>query len=376
MLRLQTLNDDCLIKIFRYLSLNDLVRIVDYDDRFSVPARFVFSRRFGRKRLGIDKFWYQKSDTIKARTLRMLNHFGDLLTFISVSYSDLVEPNQALANAFITKCRPSLLRIELSGIFEAEPHQLLGVFENVEAVSFIEGEWCVLMSQFNVTFPNAKSLHIRNIKMSDSQTTELLRQSYPSLEHFSLLERDGPYVDIHDLAAMNPQIRTLSLSNCGMRRVDWSTLLQTFETRLPQLQTFEMVELSYWTNYNWLASVAIAYNENGKSVSIYNADESITTLIKLVIQWPDLKQLMFPYKNLDFESVDILNDVLNCDSLEKLSICYRYPTTSTIFSGNWQMVKATLDTVVEANGNKWTTQVVFEMKTYHRLSYLIYFVRV
>lgn len=305
-LKLQDLIDDCLIEIFRYLSLNDLVRIVDCDKRFRTPARYVFARRFSKKRFFMDQFWYKKNGTIKARTLRMIDHFGDLLSHMSITM-----------------------------------------------------------------------MKLKNIQTEEFEKIQLLQQNYPSVESFAFRERDGSEKNIRQFAELNPQIRSLSICISLMYVANWPHLLETIAKYLPNLQTFQLVEHSYWTNYNWLPVVAITIGENDeRTVEIFKANKTTRTLIELVIQWPELKQITFPFKNLDFESVDILGDVLKCKSLEKLSICYRHPTTDTVFSGDSATIKADLDKVVALDGNMWKTKLVFKMNTYHRLNYFVSFERV
>lgn len=374
-LRLQDLNDDCLIKIFRSLSLNDLVRIVDFDERFTTAAKYVFGRRFGKKPFKMDKFWYNKTEMIRARTLSMLNYFGEVITHLHLTYEDLIEPNEDLGNVLIAKCRKSLLKIVFSGTNPSIIPQLIEPFENVQAVSFEYGESCDLISQFNKWFPKADTLSLREIQLSADEKVRLFQQNYPAVKHFTYIEPHMPSVDIKDLAELNPQFKSLSISPPLTHAVEWSDLLEVIATNLPNLQTFELIEKSY-ALHQLVPNVVVTNNANGKIVNIFFADENIANLISLAAKWSDLKELIFPYKSCWFESEAILNAVFNCESLEKLSVGYRHPTTYTIFSENYTTVQKALDYAVAVNGNKWKTNVTFETGKLRRFDYFINFDRV
>lgn len=378
-LRLKDLNDDCLIKIFRSLSLNDLVRIVDFDERFTAAAKYVFGRRFGKKPFKMDKFWYNKTEMIRARTLSMLNHFGEVITHLHLTYEDLIAPNEDLGSVLIAKCRKSLVKIVFSGTSQSIIPQLIEPFENVQAVSFEHGVYCDLISQFNKWFPKADTLSLREIKLSADEKVRLFQQNYPAVKHFTFIEPHTPSIDINDFAELNPQLISLSISPPLIHAVDWSDLLEVIAKNLPNLQTFEwfeLIEQSYELHQLVPNVVVTNNNANGKIVNIFFADKNTANLINLVAKWSDLKELIFPYKSCWFESEAILKAVFDCESLEKLSVGYRHPTTYTIFSENYTTVQRALDDAVAVNGNKWKTNVTFETSKLRRFDYLINFDRV
>lgn len=372
-LKLKDLNDNCLIKIFSYLSLNDLVRIVDFDERFSAPAKYVFGQRFGKNPFKMDRFWYKKSKWVRARTLSMLNHFGDKITEIDVFYEDLTDPNEELGNLIIEKCHKSLVKINFRGTNQSRITKLIEPFENVRAVSFEHGESCDLISEFNKWFPKAKSLSLLQMKLTNDDKNRL-QHNFPALEHFSFIESDQHHIDVNRFCELNPQIKSLSISDISLREVDWQNLFNVFATNLPNLQKFELIVRNHML-LKWMPSIVIENTDNGKIVNISNAS-NITNLINLVIKWPDLKKLIFPYKDYGFEAEKILNAVLKCESLEKLCIGYRHPTIYNAFSEDWITVKSLLDNAVAANGNKWKTNVVFVNCFLRRFDYWIHFEKV
>lgn len=138
-LKLLDLNDDCLMAIFEYLTLDELADIASICTRFRSVARDVFSRRHKLNCLEIYVKEHPQSmegDLVHRRkTASIIRHFGDLLTKLKVNFDVDKSLNAFIYNMMVNYCTGMLERLELRNCMHLEPDKIIdpaALFRNVK----------------------------------------------------------------------------------------------------------------------------------------------------------------------------------------------------------------------------------------------------
>lgn len=81
------LNDDCLEKVFSYLSRNDLVNVSETNSRFTFASERAFTRKYGKVQTTVSMIQNNRvnADVLKS-SLKLLKKFGHLITKLLVEF--------------------------------------------------------------------------------------------------------------------------------------------------------------------------------------------------------------------------------------------------------------------------------------------------
>lgn len=218
-LKLHDINDKCLIAIFKYLSMIDLVNIVEYDKRFIEPAKDAFSQKFINSKVSVSNEYESKTEKTTF-SLNLLNHFGDQITKLKVVYGKKRKFNKLLESTINAKCHKTLLEINFENADGDTMQKITHPFEKVQIVRFVGGPLCNLVPELGKWFPNAYGLELKLMKSvpHDKDYNKAFMKHFPSLTHFAVSnadkgKRDITQRDIIQFIDLNPQITSLYVEN-------------------------------------------------------------------------------------------------------------------------------------------------------------------
>lgn len=162
-MKLTELNNDCLERIFHFLSLGDLLTIAHTNKQLKPAADSAFSHNFGNKKFTFcfgHRFWYGVKNPIEINTkqaaVRLLRCFGHLIFDISVDHQmSKVIPQ---INRY---CYGTLLEVTFIGTFG---NRLFKCWKNPFAIAqtvrfnrcFLNGD----LKKLNKWFPNMCNLRL------------------------------------------------------------------------------------------------------------------------------------------------------------------------------------------------------------------------
>lgn len=179
---IENLNDNCLIEIFKDLSLDDLINVSVSSARFKVSSCIVFKKNFA-KNVIVDP------DKNRLRSVVLLKTFGHLIDGLTVIYKeDYNRFNQELDQAIIKYSAESVTEIEFikSDKFLFN-NQIVRPLAKVTKVTFIR---CVVgrcIFEFNKWFPNAHSLELLESTIVSTSDAMCIEQPFPKLTHLAII---------------------------------------------------------------------------------------------------------------------------------------------------------------------------------------------
>lgn len=223
--KIQDLNDDCIDKIFGYLSYDDVLSVSQVCQRFEIRARDTFRR----KRHNVHVF------TVEANESKyLLRRIGPALSKLEIFFGEDVVRNAQTIDVATKCCVDTLTEITLHCL--SKRNKLRKPFNRVDKLTL---SFCDMIGHFKLVkwFPNLTCLtyhHTKNLK-------KFMNQNIPSLDTLNI-----NYVTTHKetitMLTANPQIRTLSLTfvsegGLGIQH----NLLAAIDKALPQLETLNLV---------------------------------------------------------------------------------------------------------------------------------------
>lgn len=318
------LNDNCLIQIFQHLSMNDLVNIVDYDNRVSNAAQFVFNKKFADNCFTISNRLDRKNEKVPW-SVTLLKHFGAIIKKLHVVYDERYRRiDMLIDNTIISHCRKSLVEIKFENADSFTMYDINEPFENVLVVSFVRSKFCDLISNFGKWFPMAHTLHLHHQPRQDYDERRMLESHLPALKHFKIWNTQDKKVDVnapegrinnYNIAAflkLNPQLESVLILFDDYDDVTADNRLALASNRRQSAYMYSSAESSY----------------NERSFGpLHGFDGIVLDREILAIIKSDLKNLENLNLIFDHESPGIpLQNVL-FDKLKTLTIYYRNTDT-------------------------------------------------
>lgn len=270
-LKIFNINDHCLIKIFEYLSIEDLVNLSIVIPRFKSSTSIVFKQNFAKHVININNAIMPTMDQLPS--VLLLQSFGHLIKKLKVNYKDDYNRfNGVFEKAIIKYCNKSVTEIEL---MNADKFAFTQIKRPLMVVSKVVFTKCVVgrfFFEIGKWFPNAQSLQILESTILSASDVKCIEQNYPKLEHLAIInpqQRDEGYNDV-DLDSLlyqpkfanvnlkatidlNPQLRSLKLKHnnndfvtthhnyadrCGIEITP--TLLAYMNEKLPLLDELDL----------------------------------------------------------------------------------------------------------------------------------------
>lgn len=209
--QLDDLNEYCLIEIFKYLTIDDLVNIVQFNNNFNIAALVAFKWKYGNKVIEVS-VEYNSMTKEPLWCIELLKFFGSATTKLRVKYyeDDSHQIDDAIDNAIMTYCQESLIEIE---ILHGKRYTMNGIdkpFKNVEVVSFVGGIVSEIVYGFGKWFPKAHTLKFKDA-VQPKYFSNMEMKNAPALLHFETRIRYYERDDIisRQIIKTNPQLTTL-----------------------------------------------------------------------------------------------------------------------------------------------------------------------
>lgn len=231
--KLTSLDNDCLEKIFKYLTLKDLLNVADSNKRLKQVADTVFTLNHGKKQLNLIDFNSILGSNLiissaeiyvgdLKTSLQMLRCFGHSISRVLINrngntndsnarYSTIRETLLIYVNVFCTK---SLTDIEIIGDDKLRINQLENSFTNIERVQIWNCE-LTKETQLNHLFPNVRCMYLYGIRITDWNSIEC---HFPVLDDLKVygIWMNGIEYDIFNskycatILKLNPQLKMVN----------------------------------------------------------------------------------------------------------------------------------------------------------------------
>lgn len=223
------MNVDCLLKIFRLMSLSDLAKVADVCILFREVAMLAFQCDWKNETIRLSN----KSKEDKLDATSIIRNFGDQLQKVNIVFD--VHGNDKFFNMIIENCGTQLSEVNVSSTcFNIETNKVLS-----------KANIC----RFNAKFTNVKCLRFNN-NTDDITEPECIEQTFSAMDQLHISGYPFKNENIERFVQSNPQIRILSLFHCN--KVDEAkSLLETIDQQLPQLE-----ELGLWIHGHTAAPAA------------------------------------------------------------------------------------------------------------------------
>lgn len=186
---LMNLNDDCLIKIFRYLSVADIAKVSEVCKLFKDLALTAFKTEWKEKVVNI----LNSSKELRIESMRIIREYCSILKKIHIGFGDN-KYNEIFFDVIFEKCTLNLIEIEFSG-----PGYLCYVDK--------------ILNKRNMCRINKKFKYLRSLKFDCSTKyiveRQCIEQKFSYLEQLSLSD---PFKNrnIETFVNLNPQLKRLS----------------------------------------------------------------------------------------------------------------------------------------------------------------------
>lgn len=225
---------DCLSMIFDYLSIGDIVNLVEANITGSLTEK-----NKNKSILKIDQFnecslkaFMSKSDNDVVQTIAkfapngilMLRHFGRHFDSLRIVYGDenvwaLHDSRgnrryeKGLEDAIMFNCRETLTAICFERCDQYAMNEIEESFPNVELVTFRDGDLSRKLRDLNNCFPRMQFLRFYSLNISDSNS-KCLHQHFPLLKSFKVYDTlNFTDFDLKIFLTLNPQLKYLAIIN-------------------------------------------------------------------------------------------------------------------------------------------------------------------
>lgn len=230
------LNDDCLRKIFSYVSVLDLIAVAEVSERFksiaqsSIVAEY---KVFYLRKLEMDA--RKKNVTLQMEHLNsFLMHFGPVITHLRVRYG-VYSPiiNTHGMELIATHCSGTLRVLKLEKFtFKRKMKFLRRLFEGLWELRLDE---CTFDFKFVDMLPYCRQLKKLKIEAGTSRLTyEFLPFNMPALQSISLRAQSW-IIQTGRFFQNNPQLKKVSVKHCDSPFFDLLTEIAQFVPQVEKL---------------------------------------------------------------------------------------------------------------------------------------------
>lgn len=242
-MKLATLNNDCLELLFDHLELDDMISVADTSRIFYVPVCLAFKSKYKRTKIIINpnvvgspsheaynKLFVHNSVT----ALKFLRNFGHLLWNMQLNCKVLSPKlNVEFTHYLFKYCSKSLQSFSMyhnSSEF-LFPDNNNNVFTNLFKLKM---EKCTFGRELNLNkmFPNVSILHLGPNRY---EYPEAIRVNLPSVKELIIQPNTFEEEDIKEVLKMNPQLERLTI--CPIYYIE---LIRWINEWLPKLRYLQM----------------------------------------------------------------------------------------------------------------------------------------
>lgn len=235
-------SDQCLVNILKYLSSDNLLKVVEDDNRLVAVARKVFK---GKSAFGTTVT--NKYDPIHeeiASSVKILQYFGYEIDRLVIRYLNAYRQFDHIIDKVIVKhCHKSLGHIIFDNATQFSMLKIDKPFEKVKSVNILNGDICAPVLDFAKWFPNANRLHLSNLKINEPQGDDLFTKCCPNLEHISIHELHSVDCEVDYLENIAKLITsTTQLKNLEITKQECTVqLLALVSKEMPKCPELELI---------------------------------------------------------------------------------------------------------------------------------------
>lgn len=178
-------SEECLKNILKYLPDDDLLKVIEDDNRLVSVARKIFK---GKSSFGTTVT--NKYDPIHeeiSSSVKLLSYFGCEIDRLVISYlSEYRQFDHILDEAIVAHCHKSLQHITFNNATQFSMFAINEPFEQVHTVEIMNGEICAPVLDFAKLFPNANRLDMSMLHINEPAEDDLFTKCCPNLERISI----------------------------------------------------------------------------------------------------------------------------------------------------------------------------------------------
>lgn len=304
---LSDLNVDCLLKVFRFLSVADMARTSEVCLLFQYVAGETFKYEWKNKTVLLSN----NSKTSKLESTSILRNFGSQLQKVRLAFDQ--HDNDIFFNMIIAKCSSQLTEVGFAS-----------TCLNVQLGKVISKE---NIRRFNEKFGNIKRLRFEN-NIDDITEPECIERHFPALDELSLFGYPFENRNVKHFVKLNPQVRSLSTFYCNNFQ-DARNLLEMIDQQLPKLE-----ELGLWMHGHadeieyqpiFLKSLRLLKVHNyGKAANLQHLSISSERVQEMELELGACDEILIDfvcqYKQLNKLAIRMYSDSqFDCKFLKKLS---------------------------------------------------------
>lgn len=313
---LQILNDDCLMEIFEYLSLDDLCFVADVCIRFKLIAQNVFPKRFAKVELLHMETW-EENGTWMILTESLFRNFALYIKSFDLNLYDLSEKNKILIlKSFIKhfsnqNCVLKKLTLREFNVIDEWVKQLQPVFERLNNLCLSCGAICSGISRLVYGCRDLNKLALHQIHYC-STFPDL---KFEKLEKLSLTFSSGINDNnLHRFILTNSHIKRLTIHGWGNKLT--SAIYRDIGEHLPMLEQLNISGIvtsnDYEMNLNHLAQL-----KRLKVLELCCSAKSVTSLLNaLANEEVPLECLALKKIMLDSEAAEALSKLIGLKQLQ------------------------------------------------------------
>lgn len=208
--KLNELNPDCLIEIFRYLSAQDLLNVFEYDYRLLDAARYVFKIKHRDRRVYQLSSNRIKDDHQMSQIINQLKGFGGVLSHMAIIFSDENRQfDEVIEKKVLKHCRKSLTSIRFENATANLMDMIKRPFEQVEKIIFEKCDFGELALNLFKWFPRAHNLLLHG--NSNRVNPKIFKQHHPQLTELIVKNMKISNCDLINFIKLNPQLKSLTI---------------------------------------------------------------------------------------------------------------------------------------------------------------------
>lgn len=250
-------NDDCLVKIFNHLNLNDLCKVAIASEWLRPAAVDVYNnRKFGTKLVVLNKcddYQFTKKVIINTTNkvvyfkpfvvhefgdrieisglkscLQYLRCFGSSISNISIDYNESNSKRYQHVHDYINEyCMNSLTNISFDALPKNSMLHFKKPLNNVTAITIRDSDLRQQLPSFSNWFPNVHHMNLCNVHSSD----HFIAATFANLQSLSIDDRFAANTgflsgNVAELLHLNPKLQSIELIGKNNSEMTMNKLLQ------------------------------------------------------------------------------------------------------------------------------------------------------
>lgn len=204
-----------LAKILKYLSKDELLKVIEDDERLLPIARCVFKQKFDHWIEVTNE--YEPDRQEMSASIKLLKYFGVVIRKLEIVYKDEYRSfDHIIDEAVVEHCYKTLGEIKIVNANRFSMFKINKAFEKVTNLELFNGNICTAATDIPKYFPNLVRLDLIDLKSENVLYKKMLGSFCPKLKSLELAHigtTDGSDFSwkIAEFIALNPQLENLEI---------------------------------------------------------------------------------------------------------------------------------------------------------------------